>query len=66
MWEPGFTVIEIATGACHGPFDTEAEAAAAGLIFAKLWFDRVRDRGRRAHYGDVHRLDSIGFRQQPS
>ena len=28
-------MIELATGVCHGPFHTEAEAA-AGLVFAKL------------------------------
>ena len=26
MWETIFTVIEFATGACYGPFDSEAEA----------------------------------------
>ena len=35
VWEPGFMVIEIDTGAVHGPFDSEAEAAAS-LVFAKL------------------------------
>ena len=40
MWDPSFTVIEIATGETHGPFDTEAEAV-AGLAFAGLDFDEV-------------------------
>ena len=35
VWEPAFTVIEIDTGIEHGPFDSEAEAAAS-LVFAKL------------------------------
>ena len=38
VWELSFTMIELATGECHGPFDTEAEA---GLVFAKLSFDQV-------------------------
>ena len=40
VWEPSFTVIKLATGECHGPFDTEAEAVAS-LAFAKLSFDQV-------------------------
>ena len=40
MWDPSFTVIELATGETHGPFDTEAEAV-AGLVFAGLEFDEV-------------------------
>ena len=38
MWDPSFTVIELATGETHGPFDTEA---VAGLVFAGLEFDEV-------------------------
>jgi hypothetical protein len=40
VWDPSFTVIELATGESHGPFDTEAEAAAS-LSFAGLGFDEV-------------------------
>ena len=40
VWDPGFTVIELATGETHGPFDTEAEAAAS-LSFSGLGFDEV-------------------------
>ena len=40
VWDPSFTVIELATGESHGPFDTEAEAAAS-LSFAGLEFDEV-------------------------
>ena len=40
VWDPNFTVIEIATGDTHGPFDTKAEAV-AGLVFAGLEFDEV-------------------------
>ena len=40
LWDPSFTVIEIATGETHGPFDTEAEAV-AGMAFAGLDFDEV-------------------------
>ena len=40
VWEPSFTVIELATGVRHGPFDTEAEAAAS-LVFAKLAREEV-------------------------
>ena len=40
VWDPSFTVIKIATGEAHGPFDTEAEAI-AGLVFAGLEFDEV-------------------------
>ena len=40
MWDPSFTVIELATGETHGPFDTEAEAV-ADLVFAGLKFDEV-------------------------
>ena len=40
VWEPSFTVIELATGESHGPFDTEAEAAAS-LSFAGLAFEEV-------------------------
>jgi len=40
VWDPAFTVIELATGESHGPFDTEAEAAAS-LSFAGLAFEEV-------------------------
>ena len=40
VWDPSFTVIELATGETLGSFDSEAEVAAA-LVFAKLSFDRV-------------------------
>ena len=40
MWDPSFTVIKLATGATHGPFNTETEAV-AGLVFADLEFDEV-------------------------
>ena len=39
-WDPAFTVIEIASGETHGPFESEAEAAAE-LAFAGLSFDEV-------------------------
>ena len=38
--DPSFTVIEIATGETHGPFDTEVEAITS-LMFAGLGFDEV-------------------------
>ena len=41
VWDPSFTVIELATGESHGPFDTEAEAVAC-LVFAGLEFDEVQ------------------------
>ena len=40
VWEPTFTVIELDTGTVHGPFDSEAEAAAS-LVFAKLSLHEV-------------------------
>ena len=40
VWDPSFTVIELATGETHGPFDTEADAIAE-LAFAGLSFDEV-------------------------
>ena len=40
VWDPSFTVIELATGETRGPFDTEAEAVAE-LAFAGLSFDEV-------------------------
>ena len=40
MWDPSYTVIELATGETHGPFDSEAEAVAE-LAFAGLAFDEV-------------------------
>ena len=40
MWDPSFTVIELATGETHGPFDSEAEAIAE-LVFTGLSFDDV-------------------------
>ena len=40
VWDPSFTVIELATGGSHGPFDSEAEAVAE-LAFAGLSFEEV-------------------------
>jgi len=40
VWDPSFTVIELATGETRGPFDTEAEAVAE-LAFAGLSFEEV-------------------------
>ena len=40
VWEPAFAVIELDTGTVHGPFDSEAEAAAS-LVFAKLSLHEV-------------------------
>ncbi len=40
MWDPSYTVIELATGETHGPFDSEAEAVAE-LAFTGLSFDEV-------------------------
>ena len=40
VWEPSFTVIELATGETHGPFDSEAEAVAE-LAFTGLSFDEI-------------------------
>ncbi len=40
MWDPSYTVIELATDETHGPFDTEAEAVVE-LAFAGLSFDEV-------------------------
>ena len=40
VWDPSFTVIEIATGECHGTFDSEADVALC-LSFAKLGRDQV-------------------------
>lgn len=40
VWDPSFTVIELATGETHGPFDTEAEGVTS-LVFAGLEFDEV-------------------------
>ncbi len=40
VWDPSYTVIELATGETHGPFDSEAEAVAE-LAFAGLSFDEV-------------------------
>lgn len=40
VWDPSYTVIELDTGTVHGPFDSEAEAAAS-LVFAKLSPDEV-------------------------
>ena len=37
---PSFTVIEVATGECHGTFDSEADVALC-LAFAKLSRDQV-------------------------
>lgn len=40
LWDPSFTVIELASGETHGPFDSEAEAVAE-LAFAGLSFEEV-------------------------
>ena len=40
VWDPSYTVVELATGECHGTFDSEAEVAAC-LAFAKLSRDQV-------------------------
>ena len=40
VWDPSFTVIELATGEMHGPFDSEADAIAE-LAFAGLSFGEV-------------------------
>ena len=40
VWGPSFTVIEVATGECHGTFDSEADVALC-LAFAKLSRDQV-------------------------
>ena len=40
VWDPSFTVIEVATGECHGTFDSEADVALC-LAFAKLSRDQV-------------------------
>ncbi len=40
LWDPSWTVIEIATGTCHGTYDSEMEVAAC-LAFARLSRDEV-------------------------
>ena len=40
VWDPTWTVIELATGREHGPFDNEADVALC-LVFEKLDRDRV-------------------------
>ena len=40
LWDPSWTVIEIATGTCHGTYDSEMDVAAC-LAFAKLSRDEV-------------------------
>ena len=40
VWDPTWTVIELATGHEHGPFDSEADVALC-LAFEKLDRDRV-------------------------
>ena len=40
IWDPIWTVIEIATGECHGTFDCEADVSLC-LAFAKLTQDEV-------------------------
>ena len=40
VWEPSWTVIELATGREHGPFDSEADVALC-LVFEKLRRDQV-------------------------
>ncbi len=39
-WEPRFTVIELATGREHGPFDNEADVPLC-LAFAKLSREQI-------------------------
>ena len=41
IWDPSWTVIEIATGREHGPYDSEADVALC-LAFAKLSRDEVK------------------------
>ena len=40
LWDPSWTVIEVATGREHGPYDSEADVALC-LAFAKLARDEV-------------------------
>ena len=40
LYPPSYTVIELATGACHGPYDSMADVALC-LAFAKLSRDAV-------------------------
>ena len=40
VWDPSWTVIELATGREHGPFDSEGDVALC-LAFEKLSRDRV-------------------------
>ena len=40
IWDPSWTVIELATGREHGPFDSEADVSLC-LAFAKLARDQV-------------------------
>ena len=40
LWDPSWTVIEIATGREHGPYDSEADVALC-LVFEKLARDEV-------------------------
>ena len=40
IWDPSWTVIELATGREHGPFDSEADVSLC-LVFAKLARDQV-------------------------
>ena len=40
VWDPQYTVVELATGREHGPFDSEADVALC-LAFAKLSRDEV-------------------------
>ena len=40
IWDPRYTVIELATGREHGPFDSEADVSLC-LAFAKLSRDQV-------------------------
>ena len=40
VWDPSWTVIEIATGECHGTYDSEMDIAAC-LAFAKLSREEV-------------------------
>ena len=40
VWDPSFTVVELATGVEHGPFDSDADVSLC-LAFAKLARDQV-------------------------
>ena len=40
VWDPSFTVVELATGVEHGPFDSETDVALC-LVFEKLRREQV-------------------------